>query len=413
VKLFGDDKPWRVVKNQYGYGLVVRTTASEVVAKLKGRLLYQDSRATKLYKSSGGQSLVQPVSGRSVHAIMVGPLSLVNHSCDAPYGFKFPPVYFDPVTGLEVTDFTNIRKKDLVKEYPDFGMLKCNGEVEEPSAGEEIFVDYGGSLWFDCTCDKCVNSTSMALESSDSEGGNDEDFSVVSSSDDDTVFQSDEDIDTNFSSCSTIFEQLYFLIEEAWNSESPGLRSSSTVSGTYNHLRMETLGMVFSELQELKDFVLLGDDVFLDLGSGYGAAVMYFSNIWPNLRACGIEYFPERHAASLHILHSLIQSNIGFGSRVEFICGDFLKNNLDVLMEATFVYSYDFLFSNEMVDSLYSILAATSRMRYLLTFQPRRVVQILLWLLPGRLVYTFRNLRNEGGDIHEAYLYVFESFNTD
>lgn len=77
------------------------------------------------------------------------------------------------------------------------------------------------------------------------EGKRDEDYDVVSSSDNETVFQSDEDNDIGFSSCSTFSEQLYYLIEEAWSLDSPKNRSTSTVSGTYNHLRVASLGMIF------------------------------------------------------------------------------------------------------------------------------------------------------------------------
>ena len=106
--LFGEDKPWRLISTQYRYGLVVRTNSQDVEQFLKGYLVYQTSAAAARYRQNGGQSLVQPVSSSEDLAVMVGPLSLVNHSCVAPYGFVFPADYLDPVTRTPVTDCSTL-----------------------------------------------------------------------------------------------------------------------------------------------------------------------------------------------------------------------------------------------------------------------------------------------------------------
>jgi hypothetical protein len=159
VSLFREDRPWHLVSSRFGYGLVVRTDVREVELLLKGYLVYQTCEAADCYKLNGGQSLVQPVSSSDEFAVMVGPLSLVNHSCEAPYGFTFPSDFLDPATFLVVTDFSAVRKRDLIQSRPSIGHLVYNEEYSRPSRGEEIFVNYGDSLGFTCLCTGCQQST--------------------------------------------------------------------------------------------------------------------------------------------------------------------------------------------------------------------------------------------------------------
>lgn len=116
---------------------------------------------------------------------MVGPLSLVNHSCEAPYGFTFPSNFLNPATFSVVTDFSAVRKRDLIRSSPSTGHLVYNEEYSRPSRGEEIFVNYGDSLGFTCLCTGCQQSTveiDGQVEGVESEGS---DFSSCSSIDED------------------------------------------------------------------------------------------------------------------------------------------------------------------------------------------------------------------------------------
>lgn len=72
--------------------------------------------------------------------VLFGPLSLLNHSCEAALQWKNPSYRGMAHTLLQ--GFATVR----VKLKPGYAL----------QAGKELLVRYGDQLWFHCECSRCT-----------------------------------------------------------------------------------------------------------------------------------------------------------------------------------------------------------------------------------------------------------------
>lgn len=105
----------------------------------------------------------------------------------------------------------------------------------------------------------------------------------------------------------------------------------------------DAMEYVYGEIEFIPFIALLtlaqlkADDVFYDLGSGTGKAVIACAMTLPVMKATGIELFKTLHQCSCEQKIKLAKDEHykNFAAKINFIQGNFLKENLD---EATFIY---------------------------------------------------------------------------
>jgi SAM-dependent methyltransferase len=87
------------------------------------------------------------------------------------------------------------------------------------------------------------------------------------------------------------------------------------------------------------------DDVFLDIGSGYGKVPKSVTEYF-QIKSYGIEFDKEKHDMARKINR--------YGSRypVKFINGDY-RDYMDIVNEATIIYGNIIMFDEELVDPLF------------------------------------------------------------
>lgn len=105
----------------------------------------------------------------------------------------------------------------------------------------------------------------------------------------------------------------------------------------------DAMEYVYGEIEFIPFIALLtlarlkADDLFYDLGSGTGKAVIACAMTLPVMKATGIELFKALHQCSCEQKTKLAKDEHykNVAEKINFIQGNFLKENLD---EATFIY---------------------------------------------------------------------------
>ena len=115
---------------------------------------------------------------------------------------------------------------------------------------------------------------------------------------------------------------------------------------------------------------LLGPtDVFADLGSGCGRAVIQAVEEFNCASACGIELGRSRHDQAMQ-LHATLPSDQA--RRIQFICGDCAATDAwqhSPLADATVVYAASLCFGDELMHRLAAQIAVSPRVRFVATLR--------------------------------------------
>jgi SAM-dependent methyltransferase len=135
------------------------------------------------------------------------------------------------------------------------------------------------------------------------------------------------------------------------------LSKGSPVYGEINHQSLTTL---------LGNLKLCADDVFYDLGSGVGKAVLHTALITPVKKAIGIELSKTRHEESLQALANAEILAPSISQRCVFINDDLL--NVD-LSKATIIYTCSTAFSLAFMKAVVNHLSKLSQNFRLITLQ--------------------------------------------
>ncbi|CAD7926709.1 unnamed protein product [Amoebophrya sp. A120] len=150
--------------------------------------------------------------------------------------------------------------------------------------------------------------------------------------------------------------------------------STSGSSPTYGEITAEGLHTLFANVGKLD-----GSDVFYDLGSGVGRAVMRTYLNYNVKKAVGIEYSKTRHERALEGGETLLAhlrndttlsgatlSRLLDGTKsFEFRHADFLQTNLS---DATLIYTCSACFSPELLDMLHTkVVKECPKLRYLIS----------------------------------------------
>jgi hypothetical protein len=123
-------------------------------------------------------------------------------------------------------------------------------------------------------------------------------------------------------------------------------------------------------MESLGKRALLGpSDVFADLGSGCGRAVIQAVEQFDCAAACGIELGRARHEVAMQLYNALPPERANL---IEFICDDCAAPDAWQqwpLADATVVYASSLCFGDELMHRLAAQLAASSRVRFVATLR--------------------------------------------
>ena len=144
------------------------------------------------------------------------------------------------------------------------------------------------------------------------------------------------------------------------------LEIPTTVGPFYNHVQLSGFGAIV-------DFILSKNQrevpVFMDLGSGIGAAVLYFSSRASHSVSYGVEYFSQRVGLSREIERQLRRGYPDTMGRVEFFCGDFLAVQRRRILGANIIWSYDRAYSpRDTIPEMISLLSTSAELDFLVSF---------------------------------------------
>ena len=133
----------------------------------------------------------------------------------------------------------------------------------------------------------------------------------------------------------------------------------------------DTYGEITSDgMSSLGRRVRIGpSDVFVDLGSGCGRAVLQAVEQFGCKSACGIELGRARHELALQARDGL---QVHLASKVRFLCGDCAASELwlrSPLTDATVVYIASLCFDEALMQRLSERVAASPRVRTVATLK--------------------------------------------
>ena len=132
--------PFTVTVTDIGLGVVYKATVSEkkLLEALWGQLVRVDASTYQSLAERCYPSLFQD-------AVMVGPAALLNHACDAPFGFTVPKSMEVSLWDVSIKEVPMVFLKHL-----------SSTNLRE---GDEVRVRYSeGSLWFECVCSYCLGN---------------------------------------------------------------------------------------------------------------------------------------------------------------------------------------------------------------------------------------------------------------
>lgn len=354
--LFGTDRPWKLIYTGVGYGLELVKEWSVARQQLQGqRVVLTAAEAEKLRREKHKSLIGCTVNGEWRTAELIGTLSLVNHSCIAP-------VVFQHYTRKGVD---RVRVRERAKEYP---VIK---------RGEEITVCYSkkAELGFECRCRGCApeQGNGEGGEASGSDYGSDEEY-VITESEGDTETEEDEEeiVETKFNDEPEMIYRLRRELQQ--NTELAGGHDErghipSSIGRIYNHISFKGMKAVFTKAKERDLGIDVSDSIFVDVGSGYGAAVLLATILHPGLTSIGIEWFPERVEASNRTKERLNRHG-NYMNNVSFYQGDFVQEHGKRIDGATHVWSYDVAYNLEStVKPLFERLSRSRCLKVLWSFR--------------------------------------------
>ena len=160
--LFGAERPWKLVRNDFGYGLVLTGRWDSALRLLQGqKVVLSDSQAERMRRANFKSLISCRVNGEVKTAQLIGTICLVNHSCVSPIVF-----YHYKRLGC-----SRVRCREREDIYPAI------------RPGNEITICYSRKeeLGFECRCASCLSPTAVHVAASDSDYGSDEEYYFHSS----------------------------------------------------------------------------------------------------------------------------------------------------------------------------------------------------------------------------------------
>lgn len=141
-------------------------------------------------------------------------------------------------------------------------------------------------------------------------------------------------------------------------------RQNKNIAETYGEILYESINKLLAEV-EFSD-----QDIFFDLGSGLGKAVVQVFLKSAAKEVCGIEIIPELHQTSLAIEKKIQQALPHFytgGRKLTFLLGSFLDIPLTT---ASVVLIGSPCFSQALLAKLGKIIDSTTSIHTILTLRP-------------------------------------------
>lgn len=160
---------------------------------------------------------------------------------------------------------------------------------------------------------------------------------------------------------------------------------------TYGEILPQSLDALFKEIG------VTSKDVFVDLGSGTGKAVMYTYLTTPVKKSIGIELASTRHKLAAEAAAALKkQGKIDRKRQLEYIKNDFLVQDLS---QATIVFINSVCYSEELLKKLINKLALNKQALHLIStkclpqdtkFELKKTLQLpMSWNKTGCNVYIY------------------------
>lgn len=382
-ELFGEDKPWQVVNTPYGHGLRLTGSLNKVLDEIRGSVEPLDEAESERLRRQKHPSLIGLIGGGCGQ--LIGPLSLVNHHCQSPFEFSLIDNHTARLQYRNHTDATladSVVGEEITACYTDKELLNFECKCSACTREEEGKVAPWVEQWVD-------SETALSEEEYEEETEEeDTDVEVIESEDEQATDEECQPPSPVLTSLRRLLSKQTLLA--GGQDQQEGGPIPRSIATTYNHLDQYSMQRIINEFPEEGELTE-GPPIFMDLGSGYGAAVMYFAATHPGVRCTGIEYLQQRVDMSETICAQLNES---YGERlrnVQFLQGDIVLDHRNEILQATHIWSYDAVYLPEQtLKPLFGLLSESEKLWVLVSFQTKRILNQYATGRKFKLIATVR-----------------------